>query len=217
MIPTRLSVSPARRAAWCAVACLALLRSTAAQAQEPSGTSPVADAPPTRIGASVGTSGVAAGGFGDAWRPGIGAGGRLDVPAYGGRLRASLTVLPFASRTGDRSAIPSFVAVVPTLGWGPALALPGGARASAGPVVGIVQARFPEHVGPGGTSSGVNETEAVVGLFGSVRVPLGGRLAAWADVEALRMALDRPRALVGVGAGLSVDLGVPPALVRAAR
>ena len=163
---------------------------------------------------AAGVAGVVVGGFGDEWgSPHPGASLHLEVPGYGGSVRLALTAVDFEDRTG---VLPEFTFLAATLGWGPRLRLPGGATASAGPLVGAVQMRFaPGDLGFEGNLR--NETEAVVGAVAGVRVPVAGRVALWADAEVMRVALAAPRMLAVASGGVAVRLDAPAWLRRLAE
>jgi hypothetical protein len=138
------------------------------------------------------------------WEAGPGGALRLEAPAYGGHARLALRIAAYAP---ERDGLPSFVAAFPTLGWGPALRLPGGAALRAGPHVGAVHLRFEAAEGFGGNLQ--NETELAVGAWARLEAPVAGRLRAWAEAEVLRAALADPATLATASAGLAVRLDTP--------
>ena len=172
--------------------CFALLLSAAAHAQ-PADWSAVTPA--------VGVTAPVADAFGPDWRSGVGAAARVELPAYRGRVRASLAV---ASYQAD--ALPDFGTLAATLGWGPELAL-GPVRAALGVEVGAVLFRF-DRVNDG-TFENVTETEAAVGAWGRLEAPVTGRVRAWAGAEVLRIALADPAAVATASAGLGIRLDAP--------
>lgn len=158
----------------------------------------------------LGATAPIAGGFVAPWRAGPGGAARLAVPAYGGLVRAALDVNAYdveAADAGAADGLPDFGLVAATLGWGPGLALPGGARAWAGVEVGAVLLRF-ETVETGGFQN-TTETEAAVGAWVRLSAPVAGRVQAWAEGRALRVALAEPATLTAVTAGLAVRLDTP--------
>lgn len=152
---------------------------------------------------SAGASVPAAGSF-EGWSAGPAAAGRLEAPFYGGRARVSLRASAYAS--SDAEARPDFTFVTATVGWTRSLDL-GRASVGAGALVGATQFRFGEDERFSGNLT--NEAEAVVGALARVDVPVAGRVALWAEAEALRVALASPRTIGLVSAGLSLRLDAP--------
>ena len=142
--------------------------------------------------------------FGPEWTAGAGAGARAVLPAYGGVARASLDARRYAAA---RPELPDFRATTATLGWGPTLALPAGARLSGGVLVGALHLRFErlEEI----RFQNVTEIEAAVGGWGRLDVPLAGRLGVWLEADVLRVALSDPAALATGSAGLALRLDTP--------
>ena len=145
--------------------------------------------------------------FGPEWAPGAGAAVRLELPAYRGRVRASLAVAGYHA-----DALPDFRTLAATLGWGPEVRL-GPVRAALGVEVGAMLFRF-DRVGDGAFEN-VTETEAAVGVWGRLEAPLTRRVQAWAGAEVLRVALAEPATVATASAGLGVRL-VTPRWLRAA-
>lgn len=151
---------------------------------------------------------VPLGGGIDGWTASPGVVSRLETPLYGGRARLSVRAVPYEETAEGR---PPFWLVVPTAGWTRSATLPGGVEAGVGAVVGVALFRF--GADDAFTGNLQNEAEAVVGALARVDVPVGrvvgARLAVWAEAEATRVALARPRTLGTVTAGLSVRLDAP--------
>ena len=145
------------------------------------------------------------GGFGPEWtaRPGLAA--RLDAPAYGGRARLAVRVASYA--TPD-PALPEFLSVAASLGWGLEAALPAGLRLGGGPQVGALHLRFDDEDGRFGGNL-QNETEATVGAWARLDVPLTRRVSLWAEADVLRVAFADPATITSLGAGLAVRLDTP--------
>lgn len=143
-------------------------------------------------------------GFGSAWSAGAGLAARGSTPAYGGLVRASLGARPY---TAADPSLPDFWTASAALGWGPGLALPAGGRVWVGAGVGAVLFRFEEL--DTGVYQNVTETEAAVGGWGRLEVPLGGPTFVWAEGEVLRVALATPATLVAASAGLGIQLRSP--------
>lgn len=162
---------------------------------------------------SVGVSVPLAEGFGPDWTAGTGAAARLDLPAYRGRVRAALGVARYPANRED-TALPDFSMVSATLGWGPDRAL-GRLRVAAGAQVGAVLFRF-DRVNDG-TFENVTETEAAVGAWARLSLPLASRLRVWAEAETLRLALAEPTYVTTASAGLAVRLDTPGWLREALR
>lgn len=143
-------------------------------------------------------------GFGAEWDadPGVALG--LLAPAYGGHARLSLRVTPYAS---PRTDLPAFDAAFPSLGWGPRLPLPAGIELAAGPQVGVAYLRFEDDAAFGGNLQ--NETELTAGAWGRVDVPVVGRLRAWIEADALRVAFARPVTVTTASAGVALRLDTP--------
>lgn len=172
-----------------------------------------AQAPRAVVALAAGPSAVGAGGFGDAWRADTGVAARGEVSAYGGVARGALVALPFDA--ADGAAVPGFLLVGATAGWGARVALPVGAELVVGPTVGVLAFRFRDAEAFPGFQG--NETETAVGAFAGVRVPVARRVVVWADAEALRVALAPSRGLLTVAGGVALRLDVPDALARALR
>lgn len=153
---------------------------------------------------AAGVSVPLGGGFGPAWDTGTGFVLRIESPAYGGQARASLR----AARVEPReSGLPAFDALFPSLGWGAGLGLPGGLRLQGGPQLGTAYLRFEATDDFGGALQ--NETELTVGAWARVEAPVGGRVRAWAEAEAIRVALRDPVTLTAASAGLALRLDTP--------
>lgn len=150
-----------------------------------------------------------AGAFGDGpWEGGLGASARVEAPLYGGRARAAL----WATEYEDPGlAVPEFILVVPTLGWGPAVEF-GRARLGAGGRVGAAVLR----IGDDDAGRLQTETELAVGGWAGGAVRLG-RAEVWAEAEATHLTLSTPVTLVTAGGGLALRLDTPRWLRRLLR
>ena len=139
-------------------------------------------------------------GLGAPWEAGPGVAARLEAPAYGGRVRADVVAAEYA--TSDE-AVPAFLLVVPTLGWGPSLEA-GRVRVGAGGRVGAAAFRIDDDT----AGNLQNEIEAAVGAWagGAVRF---GRLEVWAEAAATRVTLSDSVTLVTAAGGLAVRLEAP--------
>ena len=152
--------------------------------------------------------------FGAPWTASGGVAARLALPLHGGTADAVLRVLPFDAPPppDDGAAVPGFLLVGATLGWGPTLRL-GPAEATPLARVGAVQFRFDPDVDVPQFAGNESEVEVAVGGALRVAVPLG-RVAVWAEGEALRIALADPETLASLSAGVALRLGVPPGVRR---
>lgn len=151
--------------------------------------------------------------FGGPWSVEPGVGARLAVPLHGGTAEARLAFLRYnGGAAPDRSVeVPDFALITATVGWGPTVRL-GPAEVTPVARVGAVQFRFDPEDDQGRTQLS-DEAEAAVGVALRVAVPVG-RLALWAEGEALRIALRDPEAVASLSGGLALRFGVPPAVRR---
>ena len=169
--------------------------------------SSAAQAPPSAAGedwstlaVSLGPAVPAASPYGPAWSLTPGAAAAVRTPAWGGTAHVAL----WAFRADRRAEVPSFLALVPTAGWGAGVEL-GPVALHLGVELGVIQTRFE---GEGGALPD-KETEILVGALARADVPLGGRLGAWADVGVRRVAYAEGAALPSLGGGLSLRLNAP--------
>lgn len=138
------------------------------------------------------------------WTAEVGADARLVTPAYGGQVRAALGARAY---TANAEGLPDFQTFSAMLGWGPRVAGPLGTTLAAGPQVGAVLLRF-DRTASGGFQN-VTELEAAVGIWARLDVPLAGRLSAWLEAQAMRVAFADPATAVTAVGGLSVRLDTP--------
>ena len=134
------------------------------------------------------------------WAAGPGITVRVEAPAYGGRARVEVRAFDFEV---DDERLPEFALVVPTVGWGPALAA-GPMRLALGARVGAGLFRLDDD----DAGNLQNETELAVGGWAGAALRLG-RAEVWAEVGGMRLTLSDPATPVGVTAGLAVRLGTP--------
>lgn len=151
--------------------------------------------------------------YGGRWTTGPGPVGRVATPFYGGRLHAGLRAYPNADAQAD--TLPDFLALHAEVGWGPALALPAGARLTGGAHLGAVAFRFDETEPYSGALT--NELELAAGLFVRLDAPLGGPVRAWAGADGLHVFTAAPEQLLFVEGGLSVTVASPGWLRRFLR
>ncbi|MEM0962151.1 MAG: hypothetical protein AAGK21_06365 [Bacteroidota bacterium] len=138
----------------------------------------------------------------EAWEAGTGLAGRIETPAYGGRLRADLQFLTYDAVED----VADFWLAVPTLGWGPGVEI-GPLRLALGGRVGGAVFQFDDD----DAGNLEREIEAAVGgwVGGALRV---GRVEVWAEADATRITLSTPTTIVAARAGLALRLGTPRAL-----
>lgn len=149
---------------------------------------------------AVGVGAPLGGGYGPSWTDGAALAVRVEVPAYGGRVRAEVRAAGYASAA---EGVPSFSTLTPTVGWGPAVRV-GPVRVGGGARVGVV--RFQIDDDEAGRLQ--SETELTAGGWAGAAVRWG-RVEVWAEADGARVALSDPVTLWTVGGGLAVRLDAP--------
>ena len=147
-----------------------------------------------------------AGDLGPAWAERPGARGTLTFPAYGGEVRMALGLARHEAEEnapGAPEALPDFLAVNATLGWGPVLRL-GPLRLSPGAEIGAGRFAFDDGGAFGGNLS--SESELLAGAYLRAGAPLAGRLEAWAETGVRRTFFSTPQTTAGAAGGLALRL-----------
>ena len=152
----------------------------------------------------LGVAAPPAGGFGAEWTPTAGLRAGVTSPAYGGLVRAALGARGYAASRDD---LPDFWLASASAGWGPTAALPRGLRLSGGVLAGVAHLRF--EALDGVPFQNTTETEAAVGAWARLDVPVTGTVRLWTEAELLRVALAEPVTLATGSAGLAVRVETP--------
>ena len=153
---------------------------------------------------SAGATLPLAGDLGPAWSERPGARGTITFGAYGGEVRMALDLAQHDAMDGAApEALPDFVAVNATLGWGPVLTL-GPVRLSPGAEIGAGRFMFDDDGAFGGNQS--SESELLAGAYLRAGAPLAGRLEAWAETGVRRTFFSTPQTTAGASGGLALRL-----------